>query len=232
LWIILFLLVIAISFVLAFLSMRDYRDIPHTSRDEYALFLIRQTANLNAETLRSLGYLMLSEGLILSIERLFKGPQAALTLFGPRKILDKFMESLNLLELEDYTENLLSSHISIWEEGVRNTKEQIQNTGNIFENLAKLGAEDQFFWQIILGAKKGEELTFQTQIRAAVYPREEARKGQLASMFQNFSFGSLVMVPKPFSTEQMMEFFRSRSLSSDTSGPVLSPEGVVQLLKV
>lgn len=225
------MLVVAISFVLALLSMRDYRDIPQASKDEYGFFLIRQTANLNAETLRSLGYLMLAEGLIISIERLFKGPQAALTIFGPRKILDKFMEHLGLLELEDYTESLLSSHISIWEEGVRNIKES-QNVGNIFESLAKLGTEDQFFWQIILGAKKGEELTFQTQIRAAVYAKDEVRKGQLVSTFQNLSFGSLVMVPKPFSTEQMMEFFRSRSLSSDTSGPVLNSEGVVQFLKV
>lgn len=226
------MLVVAISFVLAFMSMRDYRDIPQTSKDEYGLFLIRQTGNLNAETLRSLGYLMLSNGLIVSIERLFKGPQAALTIFGPRRILDKYTERLNLLELEDYTDGLLSSYISIWEEGVRTTNEQSQNVSNIFESLAKLGAEDQFFWQIILGAKKGDELTFQTQIRAAVYARDVVRKTQLVSMFQNLGFGSLVMIPKPFSIDQMMEFFKSRSLSSDTSGPVLDSEGVVQLLKV
>lgn len=226
------MLVVAISFVLAFFSMKDYHYAPQVSKGEYGLFLIRQTANLNVESLRSIGHQMLSEGLIVSIERLFKGPQAALTIFGPRKILGKFMESLNLLELEDYAEKLITSHISIWEVGARNPKESNPGVGNFFEGLSQLRAEDQFFWQVILGAKKGEELTFQTQIRAAVYTLDAVRKNQLVSTLQNLSFGSLIMVPKPFSTDQMMDFFKSRSLSSDASGPILSAEGVINLLKV
>jgi len=226
------LLVVAISFVLAYMSMKDYHYAPRISKDEYGLFLIRQTANLNTEALRSMSHQMLSEGLIISVERLFKGPQAALTIFGPRKILSKFMESLNLLELEDYTEKLMTSHISVWEVGARSLKDQGQAAGNIFEGLSKLGAEDQFFWQIILGAKKGNELTFQTQFRAAVYATDTIRKNQLVEELQNLSFGSLVMIPKPFSTDQMMEFFKARSLGSDSSGPTLNAEGVINLLKI
>ncbi|MBI2196792.1 hypothetical protein HYU45_04260 [Candidatus Daviesbacteria bacterium] len=231
LWIALFLLVVAISFVLALRSMRDYQDIPQRKKEEYGLFLIRQPGNFSAQILDHIGKAMLVDGLIISLERLFKGSQAALTIFGPKRMLDQFMESLSLLELEDYTEGYSSSEVAVWEMGVRETGHQSVNT--VFENISRLGADEQFFWQLVLGAKKIKEtIVFQTQIRAVVYSKDPLRRKVLVPLFENLQAGSLIKVPKPFSTEQMMDFYRLRSLGKDSSGPVLDTEAVIRLLKV
>lgn len=233
LWFILFLLIVGISFILAFRSMGDYQEIPKASKVEYGLFLIRQTDSFNVSILDSIGKFMHDGGLIVSLERLFKGHQAALTIFGPKKILDKFREGLNLLELEDYTDVLENKDVSIWEVAIKSTSSGLDNPNNIFSNLPELGEEDQFFWQVVLGARKENEgLSFQTQIRAVIYSKDPVRKKKLASLFQNLKFGELAKIPKPFSTEQMMDFFKLRSLSKDSNGPILDSEGIMHLLRV
>lgn len=226
LWLILFLLIIGISFILAFWSMRDYQEIPQQSKAEYGLFLIRRTNSLNFEVLDMIRKSMLKQDLIISIERLFKGKQAALAIFGPKKILEQFAQQLNLLELEDYALNLASEDIFIWEVGVKGS------TDDIFKNLPMLEHEDQFFWQVILGAKRGKDLSFQTQIRAAVYSEDPIRKKTLVPTLQNLSMGKLIKIPRPFSQEQMMSFYKLRSLSKDSHGPVLASKGVMSLLKI
>lgn len=233
-WIVLFLLIIGVSFILAFRSMKDYQEIPRNSKVEYGLFLIRKTESFNVNILNSIGKLIFNEGFVISIERLFKGHQAALTIFGPKKILDEFTTELDLLELEDYTLALKVLEISVWEVGVKDNKKlNIDSPNNIFMNLSELGDEDQFFWQVILGVgKEGENLTFQTQIRAVVYSKDPSRKKVLTSSLQELKQGELTKIPKPFSTEQMMDFYHLRVLSKDSSGPILNSEGIIRLLKV
>lgn len=233
LWLILFLLIVGVSFILAFRSMKDYQEIPQASKVEYGLFLIRQTGRFDTHTLDLLGRLILDEGLIISLERLFKGKQVALTIYGPKKIMDKFTQDLNLLELEDYMQDVVSQDISIWELGVRDSKKlDFSGANNIFQNLSGLGNEDQFFWQIMLSAKKGDSLSFQTQIRAVIYTKDTLRRKQLASALENVKVGELTKIPKPFSGEQMMNFYKLRSLGKDSNGPILDSRGVMQLLKV
>lgn len=232
LWVLLFLLIIAVSFVLAFLSMKDYQEIPEQSSVEYGLFLIRAPQGFGVNFIDSIGRLMKEEGLLCSIERLFKGQRAALTIFGPKKILNSFIGNLNLLELEDYTQNLYGEHLSVWEVGLTNFPQDSPNDD--FTGLvSKLGPEDQFFWQMVLEVKKqGENIAFKSQIRAAIYSKDSSRKQALAELFQNLKFGQLAKVPKPFSTEQMMEFYKLRTLDKVSSGPTLSSEGVIRLLKL
>lgn len=232
-WLMLFLLIIGISFILALRSMKDYQEIPKDSKVEYGLFLIRQTENFDASILDSIGKLILEGSLIISLERLFKGKKVALTIFGPKNILDKFREGLNLLELEDYTLDLDSKNVSIWEVGVKGAvKPNLDSPNNIFKSLSELGDEDQFFWQVVLGAKKVKDnLSFQTQIRAVVYCQDPVRK-KITPILQEGKFGELTKVPKPFSTEQMMAFYHLRVLSKDSNGPILDSEGIIRLLKV
>lgn len=231
LWLILFLLVIAISFILAFLSMRDYQEIPHHSKVEYGLFLIRNIEGLNVQTLDLLRHRLQKDGLIVSIERLFKGKQAALTIFGPKNILDQFKEQLNLLELEDYTLDLNHEETAIWEVGVKNNQLPA-GVENIFNNLPKMHSEDQFLWQIILSPKGEKDLSFQTQIRAAVFSKDHVRRKTITPILQNLHVDKLVKIPRPFTPEQMVEFYKLRSLSLDTKGPVLGPEDVLRLLRI
>lgn len=165
-WVILFLLVIAISFTLALRSMRDYQEIPQKSKVEYGLFLIRQTANFHPRFLDNLHKEMTEKGLLISLERLFKGKKAVLTIFGPREFLEKFKPELDLLELEDYTPNIDSKNISIWE---------VDGVDNVFSYLPQLGENDQFFWQVVLNPHEGKAGYFKIQIRAALYPVEVLR---------------------------------------------------------
>lgn len=234
LWLVLFSLVLAISFVLAMQSMKDYQEIPHKSETQYGLFLIRKTENFNTDFLNSLRENLLADSLIVSLERLFKGKKAALTIFGPIKILDKFSSQLDLLELEDYTKSCNGKDVSAWEVGIKDAgKFESLNTDKIFGNLPDLEEEDQFFWQVILNAKGGEsEKSFQTQIRAAVFTKDSVRRDVLVHLFQNIKLGELIKIPKPFTSEQMMTFFKLRSLSRDSQGPLLDSFGVMNLLKI
>ncbi len=233
LWIILFLLIVGISFILAYRSMKDYSEIPKASKIEYGLFLIRQTEKFNAHTLDSLGQLILDERLLISLERLFKGTQAALTIYGPKPTLDKLSPDLNLLELEDYTQRLSSQDIYIWEMGVRDRKGfSLDGTNHIFQGL-QLGPEEQFFWQVVLGPKQDKEhISFQTQIRVAVYSKDPSRKRVLTASLQELKVGELTKIPRPFSADQMLDFYKQRSLSKDSSGPILNSEMVLNLLRV
>lgn len=232
LWVALFLLILGISFVLAYRSMKDYQEIPAGAKVEYGLYLIRRMENLNANFLNSIGKLLLDGGLIISLERLFKGNQTALTIYGPKKILEGFASALNLLELEDYTLDCDSKDVSIWEMGIGSGG--LQNFDNsVFESLSELGGEDQFFWQIILSVKKSkEEVSFQTQIRAVIYSKDPVRRKMLTSLLQELKLGGLTKVPKPFSSEQMLIFYHLRSLGKDSSGPILDSGGVIHLLQV
>lgn len=231
LWIILFLLVVGISFLLSYRSMKDYQEIPHKSSEEYGLFLVRQTENFNINFLERIQQAILSSGLVISIERLFKGGKAALVIFGPKSALSSFTQ-LNLLELEDYAAGLDSKDIVAWELGAKGGSNFAENIINIFKDLPELREEDQFFWQVVLGAKKGKDAYFQTQIRAIVYSPDPVRKKTLSDSLQNLNFGGLVKIPRPFSTEQVMAFYKLRSLSQDSKGPILSPEEVIGFLKV
>lgn len=231
LWLVLFFIVIAISFILALQSMKDYQEIPLKPNEKYALFLIRNTENLNIQVLASIREHIAKDGLIISFERLFKGKRAALTVFGPKRILEKFADNLALLELEDYSLDLNTSDAHLWEMGSRNKDLKEQISPELFRNLPSLGEEEQFLWQVVLGAKGGNAPEFRSQIRAVVYSKDPARRMNLIPLFQNISTGELIKVPNPFSHEQMMSFYRLRSLSKDSAGPLLHPEKILSLLK-
>lgn len=231
LWIILFLLVVAISFVLAYRSMRDYQEIPLKSKEDYGVFLVRRPENLNVNFLDSIRELIKKDGLVVSLERLFKGQQAALVIFGPKKILSEFSSILDLLELEDYSLNLDSQKVSTWEMGVKKKELKDYNFINIFQNLPKLSQDEQFLWQVVLGAKDGK-VAFSTQIRAAMYSLDAERRKTLAQEIEGIPAGELVKIPRPFSQDQMLAFYRVRSLGKDTQGPILEAEKVLNLVRI
>lgn len=204
LWLALIFLIIAVSFVLALRSMKDYQEIPQQSL-RYGLFLIRRTENFNLSLVDNIRKLAEEDGLIVSIERLFKGKQSALTIFGPKKILEKFTLELSLLELEDYAGKIDNKDIIVWEIGVKENNKL---------NFPLLDGEGQFFLQIVLG--KG-----QVQIRVAA----------LVAALQNLGTGA-VKIPRPYSQEAMINFYKSRSLIKDPPVATLSSEAVIILLEI
>lgn len=228
LWLALFLLVMGISFVLAFASMRDFQEIPIKSKEEYGLYLIRNTSGLKPSlfgTIRD----HLSGGLTISIERLFKGAKSALVIFGPKRILEQFSSLLDLLELEDYSQDLESTQVLAWEIGTKSKDPQMVSIKGVFKKFPRLNEEEQFLWQVVLGARGAGKELFRSQIRAAVYSRDGARRAELAPFFENLS-DELIKMPKLYTEDQMISFYRLRVLGKD--GPHLTSEKILNLIRI
>lgn len=233
LWLVLFALVIAISFVLALQSMHDYFESPRHLSREYGLYLIRNTSGLTAAVLNSIHSQIVKESLIVSLERLFRGLRSALVIFGPKDILANYIPKLNLLELEDYTK-AGSERINAWEVGVKNhqlAKEQLQKIESFFMNFPMLEQSEQFWWQLILKAKP-DKLLFQSQIRAVVFAPDLSRRKKLSESLQNLLSGHLIKVPKPFTSDQIMEFYKLRSLGNDSTSLVLQTGEILKLTQL
>lgn len=191
-WLILFLLVVGISFLLAFMSMKDYHEIPQKSNLEYALFLIRQPSLINAELLQSIRETLAKKGLVISLERLFKGSESALCIFAPKEILVNY-PGLNLLEIEDYSSDFNNENSIVWEV-------ESGNLNNLFGDLPELSMNELFSCQVIISGK-------QIQIRAGIFARDLARR-------QQFIIGKL---PRPFSNDQMIGFLQKRVMDKETA---------------
>ena len=190
-WLILFLLVIGISFLLAFRSMKEYHEIPHKSDLEYALFLIRSPTNLNPEFLQTFQQKSAKKGLIISFERLFKGSESALCVFGPKEVLGSYA-ALNLLELEDYSSDFNTENTTVWEV-------DFKAVDNPF-SVPQLRSDEKFCWQVLLSGKH-------IQARAAVFSKDPKKRLELV-------FSKL---PRPFSNSQMIEFYKARSIDKETT---------------
>lgn len=234
LWLALFLLIITISFILAYQSMRDFHENPKKTKIEYGLFLIRSPLNLTTDFLDFIHSKISKEGLI-SLERLFKGKQSALVIFGPKDILISLNESLNLLELEDYTQ-VNEVNVSGWEVGIKNPPQfQKHEISNLFTNMPQLEDHEQFWWQIILRAsvdkKDFTQKSFQSQIRAVVFSPDQKRLQDLTKELENLGAANfLVKVPKPYTSGKIASFYQERSLDYDKNNPFLTSKQILQLL--
>lgn len=88
-----------LSFALALRSMKDFQEDPGISKNDYGLFLIRQSDQLTLELFASL--ISALKGYICSIEILYKGSSQAMVIYMPHFITSQF-PSLGLIEIEDY----------------------------------------------------------------------------------------------------------------------------------
>ncbi|MBI4038940.1 hypothetical protein HY384_03200 [Candidatus Daviesbacteria bacterium] len=218
LWLLLFLLIIAISFFLALGSMRDYPQNPDQSID-YSLFLIRQTNHFNQQNLELICQDASREKAIISLERLFKGGESASVVFGPKKILADYEEKLGLLELEDYVESLDQEKILASEVDMKNPTKI---------NLPKLERNEQVWCQVVIGPE------FKTQIRICVYASDPIRRKQIFQALLDLSSGQIIKLPVPYSSNQLLIFYQLRSLgmTKNRQKPKLNEAAILELIKV
>lgn len=214
LWIVLFVLVILISFVLAAKSMRDFSDIP-TQDEEYSLFLIRNIASLNKHLLDSIQSYLMKKSAYISFERLFKGGRSALVVFGPRKLILQHKQDLDVLELEDYT-NVDIAQVSAWEVGVK-------GSGQLFKNLPALLETEQLWWQVIFS----EDL--KPQITVIVVASDSERRHALTEALHNLAPDLIHKLPKAFSNSQLLDFYKKRSFRRDNKNPKYTAGKISQL---
>lgn len=197
----LLILVILISFFMALYSMHDF-EIKPNSKFEYGVFLIRNLKNLTAVNLVPLFSDLAKLNLLVSFERLFKGHRGVLVVYGPKDILSKYQDQFDFRELEDYT-NIDLSSISIWEVDVRD----IVSFRDKFPDLL---LEEQMWFQIILKVKK--DLSFiPTRVRVVLTAGNENRLKQLTGQVQEVYGSILPKIPKPYSKDQVFEFYKKRS---------------------
>ena len=146
-----------------------------------ALFLIRAPEQINEALLEKLH----QSGNTVSFERLFKGGEAVLAIYGPDNLPQTFPK-LSLLELEDY---LIPK-----EETFTNKNDRKVNADQAFgwqiliqpgtesPDLTdfNLGEDEQFFYQIILEpVTQKEEKLFKVIIRAMVATKNKLDKVKL-----------------------------------------------------
>lgn len=149
LWILLFLLIIAISFVLAYQSMRDFAHSP-SEKDAYGLFLIRNPQALTPQVIDLIHRSVLKTGSLISLEKLFKGEKRALVIFAPNSLM-KSLAPLSLLELEEYNDDVALDNTFSFEVGSKDSALfHLTNTPSISKHMPKLSDGEQIWWQIIL----------------------------------------------------------------------------------
>lgn len=220
-WIVLFAVIVLISFLLALRSMADFEESPTEKKHLYGLYLIRNSQSLNKSILDSIHKLILKDGLLLSLERLIKGGESALVIYGPQEILRNF-GVLNLLELEDYTGIDLTA-LQAWEIGVRKQK-KIKSIDSFFKSLPRLSGNEQLWWQMVLKAENSpaEDKFFQGQIRLVT--------SSVMPELKNGAADGLTKVPKPFTKEQVIGFYKKRSFIQNKYNPILESNAILNLL--
>lgn len=188
-WIILFFVIILTSAVLAFRSMRDYEEFPENLNLNSVFFLGNPNA-FTVETLKKLHGLLLGRKQFFSIERLIKGREKALVLFGPKE-LPGFLPELNLVELEDYladpgyihtdSEKKVNVNETItWLIEPKNNVKRLLHIGSELKDL-ELAEGQRLFVQVVgepQGNKEGEY--FQSTLRIMVYEKDSMERINLA----------------------------------------------------
>jgi hypothetical protein len=212
-----FLIIIAVSFILAYYSMRDFQEIP--SPEKNGIYLIQSPNAFTTDLIAELCNKM--NGEVVSVERLFKGTQSALIIFGSKQILEAF-PALNLLELEDYT-GITTAKLS-WEMGV---KDSLKDIGNIFEGIPNLYTNEQFWWQLVLQPEKGSR-DWQAQIRAVLLSDDQSRQKQLSFSLQKLS--KLVKIPRPLTSDQIYQAYVHRAYVVSSKPMSVGSEDILKLV--
>lgn len=222
------MVVLAISFVLALRSMEDYHEIPQSFPTAYSLFLVRKPEALTPDLINKMGESLAKEKLILSFERLFKGGRRALVVFGPVKVLQLFSQTLNLLELEDYSQkiktegNVLTNSLAAWEVGTKGLPKITQKLGL---QLSDLRDQEEFWWQLAFqpaGKNTANEQAFKGIIRVVLQAEDHKHIQQLQEDLSKVGNAlGLVIVPRLYSTAEVVKFYQQRALpQSVLLGPV------------
>lgn len=223
LWITLFILVVSVSFVLTALSMRDFSDVL-VEKSGYSLFLIRNISNLDKDLLDLIISEINSKGAYISLERLFKGRQSTLVVFGPKKILSLYTDQLGLLELEDYTD-VNVENVSGFEVGIKNSGDWEVNP-KLFDKIPNLYDTEEFWWQVIISNSS------KIQISAVVLSDNLDRRGQLVKDIENLAPDMVLKLPKVFSNSQMLDLYKHRSFRKENKNPKLTPDKLLQLVLI
>lgn len=217
-YIILFVLIIIISFFLAIHSMRDFQDLPDKNTS-LGLYLIRRVDNLSIDTLNKLYEVCQNKQkkgipLIFSFEKVLKGEDLALLVFGPKEVLNNFNE-LELFEVEEYLK-MDVKHIQAFEleKKSEDIKNPLDSNSEIFKGL-KLDTLEYIIFQIVLSTDLSKINTFQVNIRSVVVSQEANKRVDLSKMLNSNleKFASLKRVDNVRSSSIVFQALKNRAIT-------------------
>lgn len=172
-WVIIIAVTILVSVILAFRSMKDYRDLP-ASKQPLSLYLVRNRGALNTDLFQRLDQ-------IVSVERIFKNGEDAVVIYGPTSLIQNFPE-LNLLELEDLLESSVKiDDVFAW--GIQPKSGAVQKMGDIkrvnFWKELQLDEDQMVFWQVVCTPDGG---VFQVTMRGIIVDPEPQKRVILSKL--------------------------------------------------
>lgn len=224
-WIILLALVTLISVILAYRSMRDYREIPATLT--HHLYLIRLKGALDSQVMKKLYTFAQNLDSIISLEVLFKGREVAWVIYGPSALFTNFPQ-LNLLELEDYLADSLVDQSFAW---VMSTKTSASlNLNSHFLEKIELGEEQKFFWQIVCFPETPQN-NFQVTVRGMVIDKDASQRLGLAKHLIKQIEQTNLKQNRDETTSKIFADFKARSLiPREVSQFILTTDQILALL--
>lgn len=240
-WIILFIIVLAISVFLARRSMKDYQELPHLIA-KYGVFLVKNPSALNLQFFSELHSLGKIDHLIVSFERLSKGEDDALVLYAPKFFPEKFPD-LGLFELEDYLSGdeknigYQEKQVGVdksfsWVIDPKNNQKKPLSTVSNFLDQIKLAPNQRFFWQIVLSPQKDMN-KFQVTIRVVVSDDDPLIRVELAKEIAQIIENATGFSKSIKNSSQLAVFkaFRERTLVPKEITPfVLESSEILALL--
>lgn len=205
--------------------MKGYQELP-PQNFEHSLFLINNPQLLNEDNIKKIYNYSLNNELIFSIEKLYKGKDKAVILFGPTAFA-RALDETKITELEDYLlpktytpQNLnelkavnINSTLSWTLIPDRNSKNKIILKDN-FAAIDGISENERVFIQFVLAPVKSVNLVFQTTIRVMVVSDDPNKRVELAKKIdgQIKSSSNLVRKESGNSISQTFDSFKLRTL--------------------
>ena len=187
-WVIAFFIIILISSVLAYRSMRDYEEFPDILSLN-SLYFIGNPSNLTPEVIKRLHDFFVAQKQFFSLEKLIKGKEKARILYGPRDLGKDFPE-LNLVEIEDYLagENEYSpdsakktnvNQALTWLIEAKNNPKKNLVVGSELNDLTVEENQKVFLQSVLMPIEKSEP-AFQATLRVMVVDPDPIKRIELA----------------------------------------------------
>jgi hypothetical protein len=151
-----FFIVFVVTFVSLLLTMRSlqgFREKATQNGLEYGLYLVRYPHLLSPTIIDTIAQKAIQNGAILSLEKLAKGSKKALVIYGPRVVLESFVQSQSFLEIEDYTLQNDHTRLNGWELGINTRHKDIDLDSKLDSQMPFLEDDDQLWWQVTLRPK-------------------------------------------------------------------------------
>jgi hypothetical protein len=228
-WIIGLILVVVISFILAWRSMKDFKE-THITSQPYSLFLVKNPHILDENLLAQIHTLLSELNGIISFERLLKGTDKVLVIYAPSVIKEKFPQ-LDLFELEDYLEPMsvhspMGSKTTLnqvlgWTIASKNNPKKIINVKSGFLSLVDLKEDQKFFLQVVCqpienrknnGTPESQFGQFQVTMRCLVADENPNQRIELSKKMDSQVFDStgLVKQARQQTNQQIYEEYIKR----------------------